>query len=231
MGCGAVRKLRSCACPRIRRRVFIEHLFDDPARWATHAGIVVASIVLHELGHGLVATWQGDPTPRIRGHITWNPVVHMGWLALGLVAFFGIGFGRTPVTPAYFRNRRWGETLVALAGPGVNLLLATVAAATIVLLLRVGDADPRSYAIRFWDWVLFLNTLLFLFNLIPLPPFDGFHALEGAFDLGNLGTTLRALGWYPMILAFVLASTPAFGAAVRDLSEGLVRLFALILAG
>lgn len=211
--------------------MFIRWLFDDPVHWATRVAIVIVSIVLHELGHGLAATWQGDPTPRIRGHLTWNPVVHMGWLALGLLAFFGIAFGRTPVTPAYFRNRRWGETLVSLAGPAVNLLLATVGAATVVLAVRFGGAGADSVTVDIWGTVVYLNALLFLFNLIPLPPFDGFHALEGAFDLGNLGSTLRSLGWYPMILAFVLASTPAFGEAVQGLAGGLIRMFFLPFSG
>jgi hypothetical protein len=60
----------------------LDRAFTDPVGWFTIVAVIVASIVLHELGHALVATWEGDQTPRMLGHLTWNPVVHMGWLSL-----------------------------------------------------------------------------------------------------------------------------------------------------
>jgi len=179
--------------------VFIDQLFRDPVRYFTVVCVVIASVVLHELGHALAATWEGDPTPRRSGHITWNPVVHMGWMALGMAAVIGIAWGETPVTPAYFRHRRWGEAIVSFAGPGTNLLLAIVASLVLALVLR-SDAPPVME--RFWWVALYLNVALFLLNLIPVPPFDGFSILNGSVDLGELGAMLRRSRPWPMFLAF-----------------------------
>jgi Zn-dependent protease len=211
--------------------VFLAKAFDQPAYWATYVVVVVVSIVLHELGHALAATWQGDPTPRIRGHLTWNPIVHMGWLSLAFLAAFGLAFGRTPVTPAYFRNRRWGEAMVSFAGPAVNLLLCAVGALAVVLLQRIGGLEASDWMLRSWFLVCALNAMLFLLNLLPLPPLDGFGVLEGTFDLGGLGAMLRSLYPLPLILAFVLVNLPGFQALFMGLASALIGAFALVVPG
>ena len=94
-----------------------------------HCSVTVGSIVLHEQSHALAPRGEGDPTPRMLGHLTWNPVVHMGWLSLGLVCLGGDRLGATPVNRRNFRHRRWGDALVSGAGPAVNLFLALVGAA------------------------------------------------------------------------------------------------------
>lgn len=208
--------------------MFLNLLFEQPAVWATWVGVVGVSIVLHELGHAFAATWQGDPTPKIRGHLTWNPVVHMGWLSLGLLAAFGIAFGSTPVTPSRFRNRRWGETLVSLAGPAVNLLLAIAASAVYVGFVAAGGKDAPGASLA--QTVVVLNCVLLLLNLIPLPPLDGFGALEGAFDLGGAGAFLRSLQPLPLVLAIVLVNTDAFMGFVGALAAAIVGGFALLAA-
>ncbi|MCG3133930.1 MAG: hypothetical protein HMLKMBBP_01197 [Planctomycetes bacterium] len=188
--------------------VFLNELFDDPVSWSVTVAVVVGSIVLHELGHGIAALAEGDSTPRIRGHMTWNPVVHMGWLSIGLVAVFGIGWGMMPVNPSMFRHRRWGDALVAAAGPLVNVALVLVAAC--VLAFTDPDAIARSFgpdrsiAVLFWVQVLVLNSLLAIFNLIPLPPLDGFTIFDSFVELGNVGAWLRAMNPLPLILAIWL---------------------------
>jgi len=62
--------------------MMLDHLFKDPGGYFLLVTVVIASIVLHELGHALTATWERDPTPRMMGHLTWNPVVHMGWVSI-----------------------------------------------------------------------------------------------------------------------------------------------------
>jgi Zn-dependent protease len=151
----------------------IELLQTDPRLYLVVVACGVLSIVLHELGHGFAALRQGDDTPRLLGHITWNPVVHMGWFSLGLLAVFGIGFGQTPVNPARFRSR-WGDAIVSGAGPTVNLVLFAIGATVFGVL---PDEAPF-YAHAFFLWLGVLNVVLLLFNLLPIPPLDGSAVLS-----------------------------------------------------
>ena len=162
--------------------MFIESLGSDPRFFFTVLVTVVVSIVLHELSHGLAAIWLGDRTPIETGHMTPNPVVHMGWVSLGLLAVAGIAWGAMPVNPSRMRGR-FAPALVAIAGPAMNLLLAALSLTALGLLAR---RDPTFLLepIRAWPAVPFtlyvfglLNFVLLLFNLIPVPPLDGSRVL------------------------------------------------------
>src|SRR5262245_39838763 len=87
---------------------------------------VIFSIVLHELAHGWTAIRCGDRTPIETGHMTWNPVVHMGQASLVMFALVGIAWGAMPINPANFRGR-YDNARVALAGPSMNVLLFVIA--------------------------------------------------------------------------------------------------------
>jgi Zn-dependent protease len=198
--------------------------FTHPGRYLAIVFVLVGSIVLHELGHALVATWEGDPTPRMRGHLTWNPVVHMGWLSLALIAVMGIGWGQTPVNRRAFRHRRWGAVLVSAAGPAVNLFLAVVAVFVGVVAAK---HDAGGAFVDFWETVLRFNVLLLLFNMIPIPPLDGFSVVDGTFDLGDLGARIRQAGMFAFIVAVLIVNSDAFdrvwegvvGAMIRTTQE------------
>lgn len=217
--------------------MFLTMLFEEPVLYLTLVAIVIVSIVLHELGHAIAASWEGDPTPRIRGHLTWNPVVHMGWLGIGLLLLVGLSFGRTPVTPAMFRHRRWGEVIVSAAGPAVNLFLSVFAAFVYEGMLRAGavgedDWKTAGTAAFFWIRMLYLNLSLFFLNMIPLPPLDGFTVAEGSFNLGEIGQFLRRAVPYTLIVAFFIVQSDAFDAVIGTSAFTIVRLvsipFALI---
>jgi Zn-dependent protease len=152
--------------------LFIELLTTDPALYLGMVAAVVVSIVLHELGHGLTATWQGDETPRLLGHLTLDPTKHMPPMSWLLLLVAGIAFGATPVNPTRFRSR-YGEALVSFAGPFVNLLLALLALT--VLGLQVGPEGVDRLGRGQMMLYLFgmLNFALLLFNLLPVPPLDG----------------------------------------------------------
>lgn len=201
----------------------------DPVRYLTIVFVLIGSIVLHELGHALVASWEGDPTPKIRGHLTWNPVVHMGWLSLILIAVMGIGWGRTPVNRAMFRHRRWGAVLVSSAGPAVNLFLAALGALVLMLVVRGGADETRAIA-QFWFVVLRFNVLLFLFNMIPVPPLDGFSVVDGTFDLGDLGARLRQAGMLAFLIAILIVNSDAFD-RVWDACSGALLTAARVVVG
>ncbi|MGP1272591.1 MAG: site-2 protease family protein [Phycisphaerales bacterium] len=140
---------------------------------------VIGSIVLHELAHGWVAIWSGDRTPVETGHMTWNPLVHMGQMSLLLFAVFGIAYGLMPVDPSRMRGQ-YARAVVAAAGPAMNLVIAGV----FVLLGGVVAASQGALGqplganlSTFCFLVVFLNISLALFNLIPVPPLDGSRIL------------------------------------------------------
>ncbi len=145
---------------------------------------VIGSIVLHELGHGVAALWEGDTTPRDSGHMTLNPLVHMGWVSLIVFLIFGIAWGMMPVSPSRFRHGRRGWSIVAAAGPAVNLLLALLCIAACGIVIRFGPhTEPLAFNLRvFLISGAWLNLYLMLFNLMPLPPLDGAAILSGLSD-------------------------------------------------
>lgn len=168
---------------------------------------VIFSITLHELGHGWAALRQGDRTPLYSGHMTWNPLVHMGTNSLLMFALCGIAWGAMPVNPANFRSR-YGDAIVSFAGPLVNLLLAALCLAGVYLFVKLqfnGDlraAWPHA-GFTFLYTGLRLSLILFILNLMPIPPLDGsrilgdfvpafrriFHGEQGAV-LATIGTIL-----------------------------------------
>lgn len=141
---------------------------------------VIFSITLHELSHGWAAVRQGDETPILSGHMTWNPLVHMGTMSLVMFALLGYAWGAMPVNPSRFRSRH-GEAIVAASGPAMNFALSFVAALLLVLWVRFAPAHVAPHifdnVLHFLDRGVGLNLFLMLFNLVPLPPLDGSRIL------------------------------------------------------
>jgi Zn-dependent protease len=175
---------------------------------------LVVSISIHEFSHAWSAYELGDPTARSRGRMTLNPVVHfdiIGALMIVFMAFngWGIGWGKpVPVNPYNLRgNPRVGMGLTAAAGPFSNLVLAALCAVP----LRLVGPLPGLFQSLLWTMV-FTNVTLAVFNLIPLPPLDGFNVLQGllgtfrtrwAHDLGSMLDRLAAYG--PILLLGLLS--------------------------
>jgi len=160
-------------------------------RWLEQSGYVflfswvfwvIFSICLHELAHGWAALEQGDDTPIALGHMTMNPMVHMGPMSLLVFAFIGIAWGLMPVSPSRFRDGPLGHAKVAAAGPAMNLLLA-LAALTVLGAVEAGAGGGASMIVdhlRAFLWAGgMLNLALMLFNLLPIPPLDGSSILAG----------------------------------------------------
>lgn len=142
--------------------------------------ILIMSVVVHELSHGYAAELLGDPTPRLQGRLTLNPLKHLelfGSLIVPLItSMAGFTFGwAKPVqwNPYNVKNKRWGELVIALAGPVSNLLIAVVFG----LVLRfLGNSLPASF-IQISFYVIAINIVLAVFNLVPVPPLDGSKVL------------------------------------------------------
>ena len=159
---------------------------------------LVFAIVCHEVAHGAVARMLGDHTAEEQGRLTLNPLPHVdplgtlilpGLLALTHLPVFGWA-KPVPVNQWRLRNPRWGMMLVAAAGPGSNLLLALLAALALGLFARAGYTDSgervglAAFTVANLGNFLAINLFLALFNLLPIPPFDGSHILEGLLPRG-----------------------------------------------
>lgn len=141
--------------------------------------VLVMSVVIHEMAHGYAANALGDPTARLQGRLSANPLVHMdpmmSVLLPGLLILTGspILFGAAkpvPYNPYNFTNQKWGEALVAAAGPAANLGIALVFA----ILIRVAPVLELSDTFIILAFqVVVLNIFLAFFNLVPIPPLDG----------------------------------------------------------
>lgn len=146
---------------------------------------LLMSLSVHEFAHAYVANRLGDPTPKERGRLTLNPLAHLDLLGtLCILMTFFIGWAKpVPVDPRYFRNPVTGMSIVAAAGPLSNLALAIILALAIRFV--VGSESWEGVPLFFRDPIanmlyiaFYLNLGLCLFNLIPIPPFDGFRVLS-----------------------------------------------------
>lgn len=154
--------------------LFIMQAFTNPVFYVQAVVVTILSICLHELGHGFAALSQGDDTPSRSGHITLNPVVHMGVPSLVLLMVIGIAWGAMPVNPSRFRSRQWGDFLVSIAGPLTNLALTALF--VIGLKSNISFLSPT-----FLTYGAIINASLFLLNMIPIPPLDGFNVFSKFF--------------------------------------------------
>ncbi len=152
----------------------------DPLILIVSIVILIMSVVIHELSHGYTAELLGDPTPRLQGRLTLNPLKHLDLFGSFIVPIItsmaGFTFGwAKPIqwNPYNVKNKRWGELLIAIAGPGANILIALIFG----LIIRFfGVSLPESF-IQVATYVIAINIVLAVFNLIPLPPLDGSKVL------------------------------------------------------
>ncbi len=190
--------------------------------------ILIFSVIVHEVMHGVAADWLGDKTARYAGRLTLNPIPHIDLLGSIIVpvlaSFTGYFFGwakPVPVNPYNFRIlREWGEAITAFAGPLSNLVLALIFG----LLVRF-DAIPMLSSAFFY--VVVINCSLFLLNMIPIPPLDGSkvlaaflpYPLSAGYD--RLRDVLESNFIISLILILVLVNTvgSAFGALVFDFAR------------
>jgi Zn-dependent protease len=176
--------------------------------------IAVIAFAYHEFAHAIVADRLGDPTPRSYGRITLNPIPHLDRTGLILLLLIGFGYAFTPINERYLRgNPRTSHAIVAVAGPLMNLFLALLMALPVRLGLVTVQA-PGQFLPSIYSFLVFgvyFNLLLFAFNIIPIPPLDGFRILLGILP-PEMAYRLQGLYQYSQIIflaAFFLL--PAVG--------------------
>lgn len=206
-------------------------LFNPDPKFIILATIAfVLAVSFHEANHAFAATVLGDDTPRRHGRLTLNPLRHVDPMGILFFALAGIGWGSTPVNPMNLRpNPRTGHAVVALAGPLANLLLA------FVFSIPLRADIPMDPLLRQFLYVgAALNLLLFVFNLIPIPPLDGFAILLGVLPR-EMAWSLRGLERYGLGILLALLVLPGLvglqipgcGTPLSCLFTPVARLFGL----
>lgn len=203
-----------------------------------YAALVFVMLPVHELAHAGVATLLGDNTPRWHGRLTLNPLRHLDPIGTPMLVLFGIGYAKAvPVNSRNFSNVKRGMLLTSLAGPLSNVLMALIS----LLLYRIIRSFSMSIAVINAAFILLVevftvvNLNLAVFNLLPLPPLDGFRIFSSilpgrwVFQLERYHEYLR---WGVLILVFTGILDGPLSAAIGFLGNllctlvGLPRIFA-----
>ena len=192
--------------------------------------ILILSVIIHELAHGYAALALGDPTAKLAGRLTLNPLPHIDILgsiiipAILVLSSAGFVFGwakPVPYNPYNFqKGGKWGESFVAFAGPGVNIVIALFFG----FLIRFAPlfSLPPSF-IEIASFIVFINILLAFFNLVPFPPLDGskvikpflpFRFMQAYENFGNTIARYGIVSTFLFIAIFLFLLWPFFFAAV-----------------
>ncbi len=179
---------------------------------------IIIGFAFHEYAHAKVAEYFGDDTPRLLGRTTLNPLVHIDIVGFLMIIIAGFGWAKPVlVNPFNFRNRKRDDILVSLAGPAMNLVIALA----FLLLMKIAYhvpatiLDGRTYEIlmNIFDNAVWINIVLMIFNLLPIPPLDGSHIF---FGLANLKETAfyNTFSQYSTFMLLALIITDMIGKVI-----------------
>ncbi|MBR6472987.1 MAG: site-2 protease family protein [Firmicutes bacterium] len=158
---------------------------------------IIIGITFHEAGHAYASYKLGDPTPKAQGRLSLNPLAHIDPLGFIFLLIAGFGWGKpVEINPYYYKNKRRDELIVSLAGVTVNLIIAVIFSfITKALVNAYGYGSGKNalyYLAMVCTYVVLINLVLMVFNLIPCPPLDGWGIVTEIFDLKKYSW------WYPV---------------------------------
>lgn len=192
-------------------------IFSSFDRFIFFVIALVIAITIHEFSHAWVATRLGDPTAKLSGRVTLNPISHLDPLGTVMLFLAGFGWGRpVPYNPNFVRNGKLGETMIALAGPVSNIIMAFVFALPARIYFWQTGVFPTDNIFRFLAIVVTLNVILAAFNLIPVPPLDGskvLYLILDKFPLVHVNwATFERVG--PMVLLAIIFAERLFNVSI-----------------
>lgn len=177
-------------------------MLSNPETLLTVLPLFIVAITLHELAHALTALWCGDDTAKQQGRITLNPIYHLDIFGTLMLVMAGFGWAKpVPVDVRNLKHPRWQIAAISAAGPLSNLLLAFICAA----FLKHASSDFLLDPLRIG---LLLNVMLFIFNLLPIPPLDGAGILQ-AFLPSRAARKMEDLMPYGVVILIALVFLPA----------------------
>ena len=189
--------------------------------------MVLIALMFHELAHGWVSIKLGDPTPRMQGRMTLNPLAHLDPVGTLLMILTGFGWAKPiQINPRYYKDPKKGMALTALAGPLTNFLLAVIAmllyGIIFVIMVKTGlFVNSINAMARLLMQFVTLNLCFMVFNFIPIPPLDGSRIL-GIFLSNSAYFKLQQYERYSFIAIILLSATGAFD---RIIGTGVYSVF------
>jgi Zn-dependent protease len=182
--------------------------------------VLLVVITIHEFAHAFVADRLGDPTPKLAGRLTLNPIAHIDPLGLLMLVLVRFGWAKpVPINPYNFRNPRQGNLLVSLAGPASNFLFAWILA----IILRNTPLPAGGILTGLITYAIWISLALGVFNLIPIPPLDGSHVLEYFLSPYQLESYYRLQQYgFLLLVAVIFFGSPILIAIVEVLYRLLV---------
>lgn len=193
-------------------RLMLGYLFSDPLLFLVWAMALISAVTVHEFAHALTAVRLGDPTPKLQGRLTLNPLAHLDPLGTLMLLLVRFGWGK-PVQfdPFNLENPRRDSAIISLAGPASNLLLASIL--SVILRISIMPFSPIAFITPYIPPFIMLNVVLAIFNLIPVHPLDGGKILVGLLPTRNAAHAdifMQKYGIYILILLIF----PFFGGSL-----------------
>ena len=194
---------------------FLNLLYSLPA--------ILIALSFHEFAHAWMANKMGDPTAKNLGRLTLDPVKHLDLIGTICLILFRFGWAKpVPINPRNFRKPKRDEVLVSLAGVFMNLLVAFIATGVYIALLVAGVTSEVVLSII--QPIIMINIYLAIFNLIPIPPLDGFHIISALF-IRKAGQVVNILYRYGFIILLVLLLTGVIGMVLGFVSDGILTAY------
>lgn len=176
---------------------------------------LVIGFTFHEFAHALVADKLGDKTPRFQGRLTLNPTAHIDLVGFLMIIFVGFGWAKPVQTnPNAYRNYYKDDLKVSIAGPLANLIIAVIFVPILFLYSKyigqhISNFNLAVVIYLMLDAIIKYNIMLFIFNLIPIPPLDGFHVLEDLFP-SRFSEFKYKIQQYQVVILIIFIVTPVF---------------------
>lgn len=192
---------------------------------------LLIAFTIHEWAHALVALAFSDDTAKNQGRLSLNPLVHIDLFGMLMILIAGFGWAKpTPVNRFKLKKRRLGSVLVSLAGPISNLLLAIVGVGLYALFLNYSFFTYGSITETFLMIFVELNLVLFVFNLIPIPPLDGYQILVEFLPM-SARVKLEPVERYAMLIFLIIALTPISNFTIQPIFDTVIPfVFKIILS-
>ncbi|RWR12493.1 site-2 protease family protein [Siminovitchia fortis] len=190
------------------------------------AAVLLIAFTVHEFAHAFTAYKFGDPTAKDQGRLTLNPMHHLDPIGTLLIFIAGFGWARpVPVNRYHFKNPRLAGIFVSLMGPISNFALAVLGTAILFILMVTGVAGQLPiFVTQFFSLFVWINVMLFVLNLLPVPPLDGYRIIEDLVS-PSLRAKMTQYEQYGSLIFLILVITPLSHYTIRPILNTVVPFF------